>query len=1086
MKHILFVLAFLLIPVSLTAQATEGSILGAVTDPSGSALVGAQITVTNMQTNFPRTTVTNGTGEYVVSNLPIGIYSVTSEMTGFRTNIESPIELTLKARVRVDIKMQTGVVNQSVEVTSSAPLLKTDTTEVSTLITRKELEALPSLDRNFLSLQVLTPGTLRTWPNAGGDRIGDFSGGESMQVNGINAGQNNFILDGISNNVALTGGMNSVPPMDAIQEFAIQTNGYSAEFGRAGGGIVNVALRSGTNEIHGYAYDYIQNDIFNGRAYDFTGTSPARPALRRNLFGAGGGGPIKRNKIFIFFSYEGLRQPQGVIELDTTPTALERKGDFSQSGWPVYDPATTDSQGNRTAFPGNVIPASRIDPLMSRLASIFPLPNYKDPSSKVLNNYIAINRNVDTRNTYNVKGDVNLTQKDTLTLRYSKQLSEKDRSGWIPGSWIGGKGLLNGNNAGINETHIFTPNLVNEVRIGWNYINDGNSPLNTTPIDELAEIPGGYRKDGFPTASFRNIGSTKAVRPLTTLPNPYVVWQNSMQYMENLTWHKGKHTIKFGADFTDQRNSVGGGAPPGGYKFSIDGYATVQSVGKVISKRPDNLTGTAEGLLGYVDTLTTYNYGDKTRLHQNAWSAFVADEWRLTRKLNVSLGLRYEFSPSWLNEGDLTANFDLDAGKILVPDTTKNYVQNVVGLPGAVLPANYQYVSPSSVYPHNDHIDFAPRIGFAYSITPTVVFRANYGLFYAPSVVLSMNNQTGAPFSYQLQVIGDTANPVKITKGFPTGGAFDELGSSEIAPVYYQHHYDTPIIEKFGANLQLLPFKNTVVEMGYEGNHAHGLDESYQLNFPTPADGPIQDRRPYPNLAEGTGTIYNGESYFNAFEATVRQRGFHGLSVQSSLTVQHSYGQNGITDPYHYNYTYGRLASDYGSQWVTSVIYDLPSARTLPLAARIFLGGWQSSGIVQLRGGLPFSVASSQVMNDDLNASRADVNYAGGDRNTPVGKRSINNWFNANAFSIPGDYKYGDSGINILRGPGFSQVDFAMQKTFSFMERYHATLRAEAENLLNHPNFGNPSATLGSSSFNTIRSLGGDPRLMQIVGRFTF
>lgn len=407
---------------------------------------------------------------------------------------------------------------------------------------------------------------------------------------------------------------------------------------------------------------------------------------------------------------------------------------------------------------------------MSRLASIFPLPNYKDPSSKVLNNYIAINRNVDTRDTYNVKGDVNLTQKDTLTLRYSKQLSEKDRSGWIPGSWIGGKGLLNGNNAGINETHIFTPNLVNEVRIGWNYINDGNSPLNTTPIDELAEIPGGYRKDGFPTASFRNIGSTKAVRPLTTLPNPYVVWQNSMQYMENLTWHKGKHTIKFGADFTHQRNSVGGGAPPGGYKFSIDGYATVQSVGKVISKRPDNLTGTAEGLLGYVDTLTTYNYGDKTRLHQNAWSAFVADEWRLTRKLNVSLGLRYEFSPSWLNEGDLTANFDLDAGKILVPDTTKNYVQNIVGLPGAVLPANYQYVSPSSVYPHDDHIDFAPRIGFAYSITPTVVFRANYGLFYAPSVVLSMNNQTGAPFSYQLQVIGDTANPVKITKGFPTGG----------------------------------------------------------------------------------------------------------------------------------------------------------------------------------------------------------------------------------------------------------------------------------------------------------------------------
>ena len=1082
MKYILVLLA-LFFPVSLAAQATEGSLLGIVVDPSGRAIVGARIVVTNTQTNFPRTTVTNDSGEYVIANLPVGIYSVSAEMSGFKTDIESNIELTVKARVRVDFKMQTGAVDQSVEVTSDAPLLKTDTTEVSTLITRKELEALPSLDRNFLSLQVLTPGTYRPWPNAGGDRIGDFSGGESMQVNGVDPGQNNFILDGISNNVALTGGMNSVPPMDAIQEFAIQTNGYSAEFGRAGGGVVNVALRSGTNQFHGYGYDYIQNDIFNARPYDFTGTSPDKPALRRNLFGAGGGGPIMRNRAFFFFSYEGLRQPQSVIEYDEVPTALERTGDFSQSGWTVYDPETTDSNGNRTAFPGNVIPAGRIDPLMARLASIFPLPNYTDPDPTVLENFLAFDRNVDTRDTYNIKNDINLTQKDTLTLRFSKQHSEKDRSGWVPGSWIGGKGLLDGYNAGLNETHVFTSNLLNEVRIGWNYINDGNSPLNNTPIQELNEIPGGFVQDGFPTVSFRNIGSTKAVRPLTTLPNPYVVWQNSLQFMDNLSWHKGRHAIKVGADTTRQHNSVGGGAPPGGLKFSIDGYATVASA---TAKRPTNLTGTAEGLLGYVNTLTTYNYADKTRLYQNAWSAFIEDEWRVTRKLNLSLGLRYEYSPNWLNKGDLTTNFDLTTGQILVPDTTKNYVQSVVGLPGAILPADYAYVSPSQVYPHDDHNDFAPRVGLAYSITPVTVFRANYGRFYAPSVLLGMNNMTGAPFSYQLQVIGDTADPVKITGGFPTGGAAAELGSTDIAPVYYQNHYDTPIVEKFGANFQFLPFKQTVVELGYEGNHAHGLDEGYQLNFPTPGPGDINARRPYPGLAEGTGTIYGGKTYYNAFEATVRERSFHGLSVQSSLTVEHSYGQNGITNPYNYNYSYGRLASDYGQQWVTAVIYDLPQAKSLPLAARIFVGGWQSSGIVQLRGGLPFSVASSQIMNDDLNASRADVTHENGSPSDPAGKRSIDNWFNADAFSTPPDYTYGNSGINILRGPGFSQVDFALQKTFSIRERYHATFRAEAENLLNHANFGNPSSTLGASGFNTIRSLDGDPRLMQMVLRFTF
>ena len=1081
----LFTLLFLslIIPASLMAQATEGSILGSVFDQAGAVLVGANVTVTNLQTNFPRTTVTNSAGEYVVSNLPLGFYSVTAEMEGFKKSIEPSVEMTLKARIRVDLHLNTGSVVQSIDVSSSAPLLKTDTIEVSTLVTREELDALPSLDRNFLSLQVLTPGTLRYWPGAGGDRVGDFSGGESMQVNGVNSGQNNFILDGISNNVVLTGGMNSVPPIDAIQEVAIQTNGYSAEFGRAGGGIVNVALRSGTNNLHGFAYDYIQNDLFNARPYDFTGTNPAKQALRRNLFGAGGGGPIKKDKIFVFFNYEGLRQPQSVIDYDTVPTALERNGDFSQSGWTVYDPTTTDAAGNRTAFQGNVIQPGRINPLMSKLIGLFPLPNYKDPNPTILDNYLAIEKNVDSRDTYNVKGDINLRSTDTMTLRYSKQLSRQDRSGFMPGNWIGGRGLLNGNNVGITETHVLTPNMVNEVRAGWNYINDGNSPLNTTSIAELNSIPAAVVQIGYPTVSLDNISSTKAIRPLTTLPNPYIVWQNSLQYMDNLSWHKGKHAFKFGVDFTDQRNSVGGGAPPGGVKFSVDGYATVASV---TSKRPENLTGTAEGLLGYVNTLTTYQYGDKTRLYQKAWSAFATDEWRLTQKLSLSLGLRYEYSPNWTTGSDLTTNFDLNTGKILVPETGKNYIQHVIGLPGAVLPSTYQYVSPSAVYGHNDSVDFAPRVGFAYSLNPKLVLRANYGIFYAPATALGLNNNTGAPFSFQVQVIGSTATPIDITKGFPAGGTYSTLASNGIAPVQYQNHYNTPIVEKFGMNLQASSFRKTAIEFGYEGNHAHGLDESWQLNFPTPGPGDINARRPYPLLAEGTATSFVGESFFNAFEATLRQQTVHGFSVQSSLTVEHSYGQNGITNPYNYSYSYGWLASDYGSQWVTSVIYNVPTPIGLPFLVRQTIGGWQASGIVQLRGGLPFSVASSQIMNDDLNASRANISPANRSASLPPGQRSINNWFDADAFTTPANYTYGNSGINILRGPGFSEVEFALQKSFTFYDRYKATFRSEAENLLNHVNLGNPASTLGVSGFNTIRSLGGDPRYMQMVLRFAF
>jgi hypothetical protein len=1073
-----------LFPMSLMAQATEGSILGVVIDPAGNVIIGAKVTVTSITTNFARKTVTNGSGEYVVPNLPPGEYKVTTESSGFDTRTQSSVEMTIKARVRVDFSMQTGSVAQTVEVTSSAPLLKTDTSEVATLISREELDSLPSIDRNFLSMQVLVPGTLRHTTSMGSDRIGDFSGGESMQVNGINAGQNNFILDGISNNVVLTGGMNSVPPIDAIQEVAIQTNGYSAEFGRAGGGIVNVALRSGTNQIHGYAYDYIQNDLFNARPYNFTSTNLAKVPLRRNLFGVGGGGPIVRNKAFVFFSYEGLRQPASVRELDTTPTALERTGDFSQSGWTVYDPTTTNSSGNRSAFPGNVIRANRIDPLMKRLASFFPLPNFT-PVGTSLNNYAAVDVNNDTHDTYNVKADINLTQRDLLSVRYSKQHSERDRSGWIPGGWIGGRGLLDGDNIGINETHTFTPNLLNEIRIGYNYINDGNTPLNTTQINELSEIPGGIAQPGFPAVSFQNIGSTKAVRPLATLPNPYIVWQNTLQVMENLSWHKGRHAIKVGVDFNLQRNSVGGGAPPGGMKFSVDGLATVSST---TAKKPSNITGTAEGLLGYVSTLTTYNYADKTRLYQSPWSAFIEDEWRVTNKLNITLGLRYELTPTWYSDGDLTTNFDLTAGKILVPNTTKAYVANVVGLPGAVLPSNYQYVDPSQVYAHPSTTDFAPRLGFAYSITPTFVFRGNYGVFYAPNAALGLNNQTGAPFSFQLQVIGDQADPVKMTDGFPTGGAAAELGSTDIAPVYYQPNFRTPIVQKFGSNLQWLPFKNTVAEIGYEGNRGTGFDEGYQLNFPTPGPGTINTRRPYPNLAEGTATVYEGDSNFNALEIVVRQRALHGLTFQSALTIQHAYGQNGITDPYHFGYTEGRLASDYGKQWVTGLTYNLPTARTLPYAARLFVGGWQASSIIQLHGGLPFSVASNNNMNDDLNAARADVNYEHGNPGSPdLGqRRSHLMWFNSDAFTNPADYTYGNSGINMLRGPGLQQFDLSLQKTFAITERYHATLRAEAENVFNHANLAPPSATVGNAGFNQITATAADMRTMQMVFRVAF
>ncbi len=1084
-----FLLAAALAGGALAAfgQATEGSILGTVLDATGGSLRNAKIEVTNAGTGQKRFTVSNDSGEYVLTNVPPGSYSVGAEMPGFQRTLHPPVEVTVKARVRVDLHMVVGDIAQSVEVTGAAPEMRTDSAEVSTLISRNQLDALPVFDRHVLALGLLTPGAYRRWPGGGAGRVGDFSGGESTEVAGLSAGQNNFILDGISNNVELTGGMNAVPAMDAVQEFSIQTNAFSSEFGRAAGAVVNVAMRSGSNEFHGFGFDYLQNDIFDARPYDFTGTNPAISPLRKNLFGGGIGGPLKPNRIFWFANYEGLRQPEGVLEYDTVPTAAERDGDFSHSGWTVYDPATlhVDSEGNqvRDPFPNNLIPSDRINPLMHRLISIYPVPNYTDPNSSVLKNFLARNRNTDSKDSFNAKGDVVLRQQDTLTVRYQKQWFNKDRSGFMPDNWIGGHGTLNGTNAGLTETHVLSPNAVNEIRIGWNYINDGNLPLNDTIIEELRSVPGGLVSAGYPGVSMRNITSTKAVRPLTTLPNPYYVWQNSLEYMDNLSFRKGAHAIKVGVVYNHNRNDVGGGGAAGGIKFSIDGYQTVRSIG---AKRPNNLTGTAQGLLGLANSLTTYYYLDKTRMRDRRFAAFVQDDWRVTRKLSLNLGLRYEYSPNWYMQGDLSTNFDLETGEILVPDTTKRWVESVFHSPGGVLPAGYRYAPVDQVRPRNTGVDFAPRIGLAYSVSSRLVLRANYGIFFTPPQALSMNNTNGAPFSFQVQQTGDTASPVVIADGFPSENIYDNLGTNAIPPAQYQRKYRTPYVQKFGMNVQIMPFERTTLEIGYEGNHALRLDNGWRLNYPTPAPGDIDSRRPYPQWGEGFGVFFQGYSHYNALQASWRQQMWRGLSIQSALTIGHSYGNIGSDNPYDFSYGYGNMAADYGKQWNTAVIYDIPTPAAWPRSLKWALGGWQSAAIVQLRGGLPFSIASSQTMNDNIDSSRANLVLDRGPAALPASRRSIEGWFNTSAFATPPDYTWGNSGLNILRGPGFAQTDAALQKSFLFGERLRTTFRAEATNVFNRVNLGQPSATLGSSGFGTIRSLGGDPRMMQMALRITF
>ena len=399
---------------------------------------------------------------------------------------------------------------------------------------------------------------------------------------------------------------------------------------------------------------------------------------------------------------------------------------------------------------------------------------------------------------------------------------------------------------------------------------------------------------------------------------------------------------------------------------------------------------------------------------------FIQDDWRVTRKLSLSLGLRYEHFPNWAMDHDFVTNFDLNTGKIQVPESTRGFIQTSLGIPGGNLPSNYQYLPLDQVVAKNISRDFSPRFGFAYSITERFVLRGGYGIFYTAIQALDMNNTAGAPFSGQLQLIGDTRTAVPLGAGFPAGGFYDTLAANGIPMAHFEHRYKDPYVQKFGMSLQAQVFKRTAVEIGYSGNHALRLDDSWRMNSPTPGPGDIQPRRPYPLLGEGFGVEFRGYSHYNAMELTVRQQMTRGLTIFSALTVQHSYGTTtpiGL-DPYNFDYGYGTLATDYGKQWSTSVIYEAPAGKSLAGALRHVIGGWQVASIVQLRGGLPFSIASSQTMNDNLNASRANLSLANGPAALPTSQRTIEKWFNTAAFTVPANYTYGNSGFNILRGPG--------------------------------------------------------------------
>ncbi|MFN0172539.1 MAG: carboxypeptidase regulatory-like domain-containing protein [Bryobacteraceae bacterium] len=1094
--------AFLLVllPVFLLGQATEGTILGTITDPTGAVMPNTTVQVLNTGTGVTRTAATDASGEFVVTNLPLGTYQVSAEMKGFKKAVHPPVPITVKARVRVDMTLEVGEASQSIEVSGATALIKTDTAEVGGVVSRQVLQDVPIFGRNFLALAALVPGTTNGPQNS---RQRDFSGA-SVTIGGASAEANNFIIDGISNNMEFSGALAVVPPIDAIQEFAIQTSQYSAEFGRSGGGVVNVAIKSGTNDWHGFGYDYFRNDKLDARPYDFTGTNPRKTPLRRNQFGGGLGLPVIKNKLFAFGNYEGIRNPASANNYYIMPNAAEKRGDFSTSSIIYSDPASllpADAAaplGRRAPLPNNSVPASRIDAMSTRLLSFFPAPNFVDPNPNVRNNYLATEKFNDYVNAFNIKGDYNFDASNTFTGRVSQQRGGRRRSFWMPEDRLGAFSSSDGTNVGGTFTHVFSPKLVNEFRFGYNYLKYGNEMLNNQNIMDEFNIPNwntvSFAK-GFPSFSVRNYTGTSITRPIASVPTPFFLVEHSYQFMDNVSWHLRKHTIKFGFEMDHISNDRFQGRNGGG-SLSYDGTYSTPVVGAALEPLRVGMT---DALLGQARAFSTNYQFDGVLIRSNRAAWFLQDDFRVTQKLTLNLGVRWDYFGPWSEVKDRLGNFDLRTGERMLPESTRALVRDQLKIPNGDLPAGWRYTTLDRIIPRKNWKNFSPRFGFAYNLNSKVVFRGGYGLFYGVTVSNNYNNAgtEGSPFFFDFGLPSELDRSIIPRQGFPAGGAVGALGARTFGAYYGPLERHDPYTQKWNFNIQLNPLKKTAIEVGYSGQRALAFPTLAPGNTPAPAAGTLQDRRPYPNVGFFWQFLPISDSNYNGLEITFKQQEFHGMTIQSAFTFSKSLGYSTgtdgtLSDIANFRYDYGPSNYDYRKRWVIAYIYRVPVPQSWSAPLKAVLGGWESSSLITLQGGFPFSVGvSGPTLNNGAGTNRANVIS-----NPNLGSNATRErWFDTSAFTAPPNFVWGAQGKNILRTPGLAQVDFSFQKAIRVKETRRFTIRMESQNLFNRVQLGAPAATLGAVNFGVIRGLQApsdgtaasrSQRGIQLVARFDF
>jgi len=1096
--------------IPVMAQSDTARLQGTVTDPQGGAVNGATVTVTSTETARVTTATTNDLGYYTVSALPPGYYRVEVKHKDFKT-ISRVLELQIAQVGAADFQLQLGAASETITVEAGSPVINTQDSAIGDVVESRQITELPLNGRNFTQLATLVPGASRGIPtgansatgvnnNAETFRFGQ-EGGASLAVNGLRPQSNNFILDGIDNNESLVNTIVFFPPADAIDEFRVQTSVAPAEFGRAGGALVVTSIKSGTNDIHGSAFEFNRNTNLNAKDF-FSSRSQPKPGFNRNQFGGTVGLPIFKKKLFVFGDYEGLRLKQPAqVGFATVPTDLMRQGDFSEllcggaatcpasTGLPapvtVLDP-TTGTQFMGTGAQPNVIPTPRINTVGQAYLKLFPEPNCNQSINgacfTLRNNYTNTANIIENWNDFDIRTDFVIDAKNTLFGRFSRGRTDQVHGTLFPNvpSCAGfgcGTNFNHPYGTSIGLTSTLTATLVNEARVGFVRTFYGfRNPFNS--VDFCTQI--GIVNCNTPLlGGIALIGGYNSQLQYTGDGGPFLIPQTGLDYSDSLTWIKGRHSVKVGGTIIRRELNLFRGNNAKGY-FGLSGNG---SGGFVAGGQGHISTDyeVSDVLAGFFDG---YQHGTNigtvgTRSWEDGF--FVQDDFRVTPRLTLNLGLRYDILTWPVEVENRQANFDIVTGALIVAGSN--------GASRSLIP--------------NDYHNFGPRLGFAYQLTGDgkTVVRGGYGLFYfidrggianqlAQNPPFDGVNGVNYAQGFRITFTGSLACEPNCTQaqlistnatGPLPSGNFTNLNLA--APTGVSVVSDlptnlTPRVSQWNLQVQRALGVNQSVSLAYVGTHGDHLTRNYNANqqlFNSPSGTSL-----FPAVSSITVQDNRGKSDYHSLQAQYERRLTNGLqflgSFTASKTIDDACGAIDTCQPQLYtNFKLERALSNQDQPYrlVLSSLYELPFGKgkrwannfSRPLDYAI--GGWQINGIYTLQAGQPFSV----TVDGSPGNTRADL----------VGKAGVNpgnltNYINAAAFAVPAKtaggifVAPGTSGRDILRGPGSSNLDFAIFKNFQVTEQVKVQFRGQAYNISNTPHFANPNSTLNRGGFGQIQS----------------